>query len=203
MRVEAEQGEVIVEKLTPRQQRFVDEYLIDLNATQAALRAGYSTKGATVRGSELLANRKVQERLQDAMRARQERTELNQDWVLKQWQAIAEADPRELVQYVRGACPECWEGKLRDEPNPDCPKCGGHGKGHVVLTDTRKLSPRAAKLYAGVQLGRDGIKVNMRDQDGAVQNIARHLGMFPSKVELTGKDGGPVQVIIQGDDAKL
>lgn len=53
------EGTVRVKRLTPRQQRFVDEYLIDLNATQAAIRAGYSEKGATVRGSELLASRKV------------------------------------------------------------------------------------------------------------------------------------------------
>lgn len=46
-------------ELTAKQQRFVEEYLIDLNATHAAIKAGYSAKGATVRGAELLANRKV------------------------------------------------------------------------------------------------------------------------------------------------
>jgi phage terminase small subunit len=62
--------------LTDRQARFVEEYQIDLNATKAAIRAGYSPKGATVRGSELLANRNVRATI-DAMRAaRSERMEL-------------------------------------------------------------------------------------------------------------------------------
>jgi len=62
--------------LTARQRRFVEEYQIDLNATQAAMRAGYSPKGARVRGSELLANRNVRATI-DAMRAaRSERMEL-------------------------------------------------------------------------------------------------------------------------------
>lgn len=62
--------------LTPRQQRFVDEYLIDLNATQAAIRAGYSEKGATVRGSELLANRKVAAVVNRAMAERAAKLEI-------------------------------------------------------------------------------------------------------------------------------
>lgn len=62
--------------LTPRQQRFVDEYLLDLNATQAAIRAGYSERGATVRGSELLANRKVAAVVNRAMAERAAKLEI-------------------------------------------------------------------------------------------------------------------------------
>lgn len=181
--------------LTPRQQRFVDEYLIDLNATQAAIRAGYSCKGATVRGAELLANRKVAEAIEAAEAARSERVQVDQDWVLRRWIEIADADPRDLIQYIRTSCEKCWDDGERPDPNPECSGCGGRGRGHVVLTDTRKLSGPAKRLYAGVQLGKDGIRVNMRDQDEALTNIARHLGMFPSKVELTGKDGGPVESV--------
>ena len=54
-------------KLTEKQQRFVDEYLIDLNATQAAIRAGYSAKTADVQGSRMLANVKVQQAISEAM----------------------------------------------------------------------------------------------------------------------------------------
>lgn len=137
--------------------------------------------------------------VREAQAKRSERVQVDQDWVLRQWQTIAEADPRELVQYLRGPCPDCWGEAGHADPNPDCGKCGGHGKGHVVLTDTRKLSPAAAKLYAGVQLGREGIKVNMRDQDGALVNIARHLGMFKDSLELKGG----INVTISQDDAKL
>ncbi|HVL12678.1 MAG TPA: terminase small subunit [Gemmata sp.] len=76
--------------LTPRQERFVQEYLIDLNATQAAIRAGYSDKGATVRGSELLANRNVAAALAERQRQREERTAVTQDWALRRLVAEAE-----------------------------------------------------------------------------------------------------------------
>jgi Phage terminase, small subunit len=184
--------------LTPRQQRFVDEYLIDLNATQAAIRSGYSARTAADIGRQLLRKTPVAEQIQSAQAKRSERVQIDADDVLRRWIEIANADPNDLIQYRRGCCPECWEdvtqeGRDRD-PNPLCTKCGGEGHGRVYLADTRKLKGAAKKLYAGVQLGKDGIKVNMRDQDAAVINIARHLGMFKETVELSGKDGGPIEV---------
>lgn len=70
-------------KLTPKQQRFVDEYLVDLNATQAAIRAGYSAKTANVIGPENLVKPRIAEELQKRMKAREQRTEITQDYVLK------------------------------------------------------------------------------------------------------------------------
>lgn len=69
--------------LTPRQQRFVDEYLVDLNATQAAIRAGYSSKTAESIASRLLRNVKVQQAISAAQAERQERTELTADEVIR------------------------------------------------------------------------------------------------------------------------
>lgn len=69
--------------LTPKQQRFVDEYLIDLNATQAAIRAGYSAKNADKIGSELLGKTRVSEAIAAAQDARKARTELTQDMVVE------------------------------------------------------------------------------------------------------------------------
>ena len=70
-------------KLTPRQSRFVDEYLVDLNGTQAYIRAGYSKKGADCQSSRLLVNAKVQAAIQERMNQRSERTEINADMVLQ------------------------------------------------------------------------------------------------------------------------
>lgn len=78
-------------------------------------------------------------------------------------------------------------------PNLECPVCRGEGHGVVILHDTTKLSRKARKLFAGVQQTSHGIKVIMRDQDAALANFAKALGMFTEKVELTGKDGGPVE----------
>ncbi len=70
-------------KLTPRQARFIDEYLIDLNATQAAVRAGYSRKTAQEQSSRLLSNVMVAAAIEKAMAKRSQRTEITQDQVLK------------------------------------------------------------------------------------------------------------------------
>ena len=64
----------------------------------------------------------------------------------------------------------------------------------VLVTDTRKLSPKAAKLYAGAQQTKEGIKVLARVQDAAIEKLGRYLGMFKDKTELSGPGGGPVQL---------
>lgn len=69
-------------KLEPKQQRFVEEYLVDLNATQAAIRAGYKAKNAAVIGSENLRKPKIAEAIQAAQQARAERVAIRQDDVL-------------------------------------------------------------------------------------------------------------------------
>lgn len=69
-------------QLTQRQRRFVDEYLIDLNGTQAAIRSGYSQKTANEQSTRLLANVHIQQYLAARMKAREERTEITQDYVL-------------------------------------------------------------------------------------------------------------------------
>ena len=69
--------------LTPKQARFVEEYLIDLNATAAAKRAGYSAKTAEQQGYQLLQKTLVQQAIQNAQQARSERTEVTQDQVIR------------------------------------------------------------------------------------------------------------------------
>ena len=70
-------------QLTPKQQRFVDEYLIDLNATQAAIRAGYSKKTAPGIGCENLIKPNIADAIAKAQEKRTERTEVTQDYVIK------------------------------------------------------------------------------------------------------------------------
>ena len=76
-------------KLTPKQKKFIDEYLIDLNATQAAIRAGYSEKTANRAASRLLSNVDFQVEVQKARLRQQERTEITADMVLKELATIA------------------------------------------------------------------------------------------------------------------
>jgi phage terminase small subunit len=100
--------------LEPRQQRFVDEYLIDLNATQAAIRAGYSEKTAQEQSSRLLSNVIVSAAIGAARKQQQERTQITADKVLREAWNIAIADVRELVQVKVGCCRHCFgEGSHR------------------------------------------------------------------------------------------
>ena len=87
--------EIAMPEFTTKQQRFVDEYLVDLNATKAAKRAGYSRKSAYSQGHRLLKNAEIQSALTDAMLERSRRTGLSQDWVVEK-----------LIENVRRAMAE-------------------------------------------------------------------------------------------------
>lgn len=81
---------------------------------------------------------------------------------------------------------------VNGEPAEDCPECGGRGEELLHMTDTRKLKGDARRLYAGVQKTKDGLKIQTRDQDAALLNIAKYLGMLVDKKEITGANGGPL-----------
>lgn len=85
-------------KLTPKQAAFVREYLIDLNATQAAIRAGYSQKNADKIGPELLGKTRIKAEIQTVMDERAERLEITADRVLKEIAKLAFYDPRKLLK---------------------------------------------------------------------------------------------------------
>ena len=97
-------------KLTAKQQRFVEEYLIDLNATQAAIRAGYSGKTANEQGSRLLANVSISEAIAEAQNKRAERTEITQDYVLTNIQKVIERCMQ--VQQVDNCLTQTEDGEL-------------------------------------------------------------------------------------------
>ena len=76
-------------KLTPKQEKFIQEYLVDLNATQAAIRAGYSEKTARASAARNMQNVNIQDALQEAREKQQERTEITADMVLMELKSIA------------------------------------------------------------------------------------------------------------------
>ncbi|UIN43656.1 terminase small subunit [Pseudomonas aeruginosa] len=84
--------------LTKKQRLFVDEYLIDLNATQAAIRAGYSTRRATEIGYQLLQRPEVAQAIQAAMAERSRRTEVEADYVIRRLREIDEMDVLDILE---------------------------------------------------------------------------------------------------------
>ncbi|HBS65179.1 TPA: terminase small subunit [Acinetobacter nosocomialis] len=129
--------------LRGKQQRFVDEYLIDRNATQAAIRAGYSAKTAGSIGDENLKKPEIKKAIEAGEAELAERNKITQDKVLNLLWDMATADPNELIKYVRVNCRYCWgedhyyqwtkgeyhnacyNARANQKPKPDCD--GGFG----------------------------------------------------------------------------
>lgn len=157
-------------KLTPKQQRFVEEYLVDLNATQAAIRAGYSQKTAGQIGERLLKKVEIQQALTERMKAREQRTEVTQDKIVKELAKIAFGDPRNVMSW---------------------------GPNGVNLKDSADLTDDQAAFVSEVSETTTehggSLKLKTNDKLKALDLLAKHLGMFKDKVEVTGKDGGPVE----------
>ena len=100
--------------LTPKQQRFVEEYLIDLNATQAAIRAGYSERTAKSIGQENLTKPDIQKAIQEAQNKLTERTEITQEYVLKNIQSVIERCMQQEAVLARDGSPLLVEGPEGD-----------------------------------------------------------------------------------------
>lgn len=143
--------------LTEKQKIFVKEYLIDLNATQAAIRAGYSAKTADVQGSRMLGNVKVQQAIAEAMAERSKRTGINQDRVLTELARIGFCKITDVVDPSTA--------KIREDATED----------DLACIQSIKVKPgefgteREVKLY---------------DKKAALVDIGKHLGMFKEKVDL-------------------
>lgn len=171
--------------LTAKQRRFVEEYLVDLNATQAAIRAGYSSKTAASIGEENLRKPDIAKAVQEAQEKRSKRTEITQDAVLRELAKIGFADIRKVVRWGNTTL----QAGVDDEGNPTTEV--HHG---LVLVSSDEIDDDTAAAIAEVSEGREGLKVKFHDKKGALVDIGRHLGMFKDRVEHTGKDGGPVEV---------
>lgn len=180
----------MADDLTDKQRRFVLEYLVDLNATQAAIRAGYSAATAQEQGSRLLSNVIVAVAVAEAQMARAARTEITQDMVLRELAKIGFSDIRRAIK---------WNGHLvKEEDNPD----GGDVlviktvvSNHVTLIDSDDLDDETAAAISQIsQNATGGISLKMHDKRSALVDIGKHLGMFVDRVEHTGKDGAPIEV---------
>lgn len=183
--------------LNPKQKRFCAEYLIDLNAAQAAIRAGYSAKTARQIGQRLLTHVDIQAEISRGMKAREERTEITQDRVLQELAKIGFADARDVVNWgiKEVAFGFDDEGKrLPPDQIGDATVVQYIPAPFVEPVNRDDLPPAVAKAVKKVALTTNGFTIEMHDKVGALQKIGDHLGMFRQKVEVSGPDGGPVEV---------
>lgn len=157
--------------------------------------------GADVQGHRLLKNPEVARAVEEAIAEQSARIGVTADWVLQRLFNIAGGDPNELIHHRRIACGGCYpvgvDGPALNslcEPDGNCRQCSGEGIGHVQIGDTRKLSPSAAALYAGLKTTKDGIEIKMHDQMAALEKLGRHLGVFEPKSAVG--TGDPLRMLI-------
>lgn len=148
--------------LTPKQQMFVKEYLIDLNATQAAIRAGYSANTAYSIGQENLKKPEIVQAIQEAMEKREKRTEITAERVLMELAKIAFSDLNQFVEVNE-------DGKIIVKPSNQI-------DGTVLSEISESVT----------QNGRTR-KVKLHDKMKALELIGRHLAMFTDKQEIINK----------------
>lgn len=114
--------------------------------------------------------------------------------VIAEEKAIQQDDPGYRAEYPTDAGGYGYVPV--NDPHPDCPKCYGEGKVDLYLADTRCLSPQGQALFAGVKQTKTGIEVMMHDQKAALDQVARHLGMFNDKLTLKGDQENPLQLFL-------
>lgn len=166
--------------LTAKQQRFCDEYLVDLNATQAAIRAGYSEKRAGEQAYQLLQKTPIQEYIQKRKQERVERTEITQDFVLKELMDMASVNATDYARIVEKNATAVVEGvevTLYDaDGNPV-----KYRTVEPILTD--ELTEIQKKALAVIKKGRDGFEIKPYDKLKILELLGRHLGMWDKKTE--------------------
>lgn len=178
--------------LNPNQSRFVAEYIVDLNATQAAIRAGYSPKTAGSQGERLLRNAEIQAAVADAIEARGKRTLVTQDRVLLEVSRLAFADIRKVVRW---GVKEVAVG-YDDEGRKLDPADIGQAvvvhylqQPYVEPINSDDLDADTAATVSEVSMTKDGIKIKLHDKGGAITLAGRHLGMWKDKLEVSAEEG--------------
>ncbi len=166
--------------LNARQLMFCEEYLTDLNATQAAIRAGYSEKTAEQTASRLLRNVKVQEYIEKRKKDRIKRIEITQDAVLQEIAIVAFAVATDYAKVVEREATVEIDGAiiplLDAEGNPV-----KYRTVEPVLTE--ELTEQQKKALAVIKKGRDGFEIKPHDKMKALEMLGRHLGLWDKKPE--------------------
>lgn len=173
--------------MSDKQRRFIEEYLVDLNARQAAIRAGYSPRTAEVQGCRLLSNAKIAAAVAEAQRERSRRTEITADLVLTELAKLGFAN---MQDYMRA---------------------GPDGDPYLDFSELTR-DQAAALVEVTVEDFKDGrgedaravrrVKFKLADKRAALVDIGKHLGMFKERLEHSGPGGGPLTFTFELDNAR-
>lgn len=147
--------------LSKKQKTFCDEYLIDLNGTQAAIRAGYSPKTANEQASRLLANVNIRTYIDKAIAERSKRTGINADVVVRELARVAFLNPRKLIDLKHGTV-------LPDASDDD-------------LAAIQYVKTKTYKSEQGEIIETE---IRFNDKNRALELLGKHLGLFKEKIDI-------------------
>lgn len=151
-------------KLNPKQERFCQEYIIDLNATQAAIRSGYSKKTAYSIAERLLRNVEIQERLRELQNSRQQRTEITADMVVSELAKIAFFDIRKIFD---------------DNGNLISPTQLDDSTASAISSIKSRIEKQSGEADDWAEVK----EYKANDKLRALDMLGKHLGMFDKKEE--------------------
>lgn len=187
--------------ITEKQKRFVDEYLIDLNATRAYKAAYPSVKKDEVAASaavRLLRNVKVQAYMKERQKKIQERTEVTQDRVILELARIAFSNGSDFAKVVTKPRKRMvWNDQTQEYEEKEIEEQ------FVELIDTDALPVDKRAAIAAIKESKYGIEVTSCDKVKALELIGKHLGMFKDKVEISGQVNNPMEGLTTEELKKL
>lgn len=174
----AESESVELPPLTARQKAFVDNYLIDLNGTQAAIRAGYSANSANEQAYDLLARPHIAAAVERGKAQRAARVGVTQEQVLQEMALLANSS---IEHY-----------KITDDgylaPTEDAPE----GVMRAIQSVKRRKMVRESQ-DGSITITYE-IEFKLWDKPTPLKLMGRHTGLFPNRVEVTGKNGAPIEL---------
>jgi Phage terminase, small subunit len=167
-------------KLTFKQERFCQEYQIDLNATQAYKRAGYSANSDVIAASEgfkLLRNPKIKQRIDELQKQLAEKTGITAERVLNELAKIAFADTNDYVNVVEIPVVRYEQRGRKKVKKKVLVKT-------VDVVNTKNLPKEKRGVISEIKQTEAGISLKLHDKVSALEKLGRHLKLFTDKVEL-------------------
>lgn len=175
--------------LTPKQRRFVAEYLIDLNGTQAAIRAGYSRKTAAEQASRLLTNVKVSAAVAEGQAQLAEKHGVTAERIVAELAKLGFANMQDYMRVDGEGTPRLDFGSLsRDQ---------AAALAEVTVDEYMARDPDGADEDGKPRMiPARKVKFKLADKRASLVDLGRHLGMFVDKHEHTGKDGAALVPVL-------
>lgn len=150
-----------VRKLTPKEEKFCNEYVIDCNAKQAAIRAGYSKKTAKQIGSENLSKPVVKNMIRDKQFAIRVKSQITAEMVIEGLAKVAFADMRGIAT---------WNGSS------------------FLLKSSEEITDEQALMISEISPTQFGLKVKLNDRVAALEKLGKHLGILTENLNVTHKN---------------